>query len=135
MAQNALNDKAENILGTYSGKQGDDPFKAVITQQKDGTFTGQVIWIENDRDANGNKLLDVKNPDKSLRNVPCDQVVLFTGLQYNAKGKCWDGTKIYDPQRGIKAKLQAEFTDDGRLKIKGSILGIDESVYWNKIKQ
>lgn len=135
MAQNALNDKAENILGTYSGKQGDDPFKAVITQQKDGTFTGQVIWIENDRDANGNKLLDVKNPDKSLRNVPCDQVVLFTGLQYNAKEKCWDGTKIYDPQRGIKAKLQAEFTDDGQLKIKGSILGIDESVYWNKIKQ
>lgn len=133
MAQNALNDKAENIIGTYSGKQGEDLFKAKISQQKDGTFTAQVIWVEHDRDANGNKLLDTKNPDKSLRKTPCDQIVLFCGLKYNAKDKCWDGTKIYDPQRGIKAKLEAEFTDDGQLKLRGSILGIGESVYWKKI--
>ena len=133
MAQNALNDKAESIIGTYSGKQGDDNFKAKITQQKDGTFTGQIIWIEKDRDANGNKILDTKNPDKNLRNTPCDQIVLFSGLQYNAKEKCWDGTKIYDPQRGIKAKVKVEFTDDGQLKLRGSILGIGESVYWKKI--
>ena len=133
MAQNALNDKAESIIGTYSGKQGDDQFKAKITQQKDGTFTGQIIWIEKDRDANGNKILDTKNPDKNLRNTPCDQIVLFSGLQYNANEKCWDGTKIYDPQRGIKAKVKVEFTDDGQLKLRGSILGIGESVYWKKI--
>lgn len=133
MAQNALNNKAESIIGTYSGKQGDDLFKAKITQQKDGTFSAQVIWVEHDRDANGNKLLDTKNPDKNLRNTPCDQIVLFSGLKYNAKEKCWDGTKIYDPQRGIKAKLQVEFTDDGQLKLRGSILGIGESVYWKKI--
>ncbi|MBR3711281.1 MAG: DUF2147 domain-containing protein [Bacteroidales bacterium] len=133
MAQNALNNKAESIIGTYSGKQGDDLFKAKISQQKDGTFSAQVIWVEHDRDTNGNKLLDTKNPDKNLRNTPCDQIVLFSGLRYNAKEKCWDGTKIYDPQRGIKAKLQVEFTDDGQLKLRGSILGIGESVYWKKI--
>ena len=134
IAQNTLNNKAENIIGTYQSKQGDDNFKATITQQKDGTFTGQIIWLEKDKDANGKKLLDEKNPDKSLRNVPCDQIVLFSGLKYNAKDKCWDGTKIYDPQRGIKAKLRAEFTDDGQLKLRGSVLGIGESVYWKKIK-
>ena len=134
MAQNALNNKAENIIGTYSAKQGDDSFKAKIFQQKDGTFTGQIIWLEKDCDANGNKLLDEKNPDKSLRNTPCDQIVLFSGLKYNAKDKCWDGTKIYDPQRGIKAKPQAEFTKDGQLQIRGSILGIGENAYWKKIK-
>lgn len=66
------------FISTYSGKQGDDLFKAKITQQK-------------------------------------------------------DDTKIYDPQRGIKAKLQVEFTDDGQLKLRGSIPGIGESVYWKKI--
>jgi uncharacterized protein (DUF2147 family) len=134
LAQNTLNDKAESIIGTYSGKQGDDLFKAQVTQQQDGSFTCQVIWIENDRDQNGNKILDTKNPDKSLRNTPCDQIVLFSGLQYNAKEKRWDGTKIYDPQRGIKAKLQVTFTKDGLLKLRGSLLGISESVYWKKIK-
>lgn len=133
-AQNALNNKAESIIGTYQSKQGDDLFKAKIFKQKDGTFTGQIIWLEHDRDANGNKILDKNNPDKSLRNTPCDQIVLFSGLKYNAKDQCWDGTKIYDPQRGIRAKLTAEFTKEGQLKLRGSIMGIGESVYWNKIE-
>ena len=133
-AQNALNNKADNIVGTYQGKQGEDLFKATITKQSDGSFKGQVIWVEHDRDVNGNKLLDEKNPDKSLRTVPCDQIVLFSGLKYNAKDQRWDDTKIYDPQRGIKAKMQAEFTKEGQLKIRGSVMGIGESVYWDKIK-
>lgn len=131
-AQNKLNDKAENIVGTYQGKQGEDQFKVAITQEKDGTFKGQIIWLEKDKDANGKKILDEKNPDKSLRNVPGDQVVLFSGLKYNAKKKRWDDTKIYDPQRGLRANMHAEFAEDGQLRIKGTVMGIGETVYWKK---
>lgn len=133
-AQNKLNDKAENIVGTYQGKQGEDQFKVAITQEKDGTFKGQIIWLEKDKDANGKKILDEKNPDKSLRNVPGDQVVLFSGLKYNAKKKRWDDTKIYDPQRGLRANMHAEFAEDGQLRIKGTVMGIGETVYWKKIQ-
>lgn len=133
-AQNTLNNQGDNIVGTYQAKQGDDNFKASITKQTDGTYKCQMIWLEHDRDVNGNKLLDEKNPDKRLRLVPCDQIVLFSGLKYNAKEKRWDGTKIYDPQRGIRAKLHAEFTKEGQLKLRGSVMGIGESVYWDKIK-
>ena len=132
IAQNTLNDNADNILGSYSGKQGNDKFKAQIVKLTDGSYRGQVIWLEHDRDAKGNKILDTKNPDKKLRTIPADRIVLFTGLKYDAKKKCWNDTKIYDPQRGLKAKMTAEFTTDGRLKIKGSLLGISESVYWEK---
>lgn len=134
MAQNVLNNKADNIVGTYQGKQGNDLFKAAITKQANGNYQGQIIWLEHDRDANGNKLLDEKNPDKSLRNVPCDQIVIFSDLKYDAKHQRWDDTKIYDPQRGIRANLRVEFTDKGQLKLRGSVMGIGESVYWDKIK-
>ena len=132
VAQNALNDKADNIVGTYYGKQGNDSFKAKIVKLSDGTYRGQVIWLEHDKDANGNKILDTKNPDKSLRSKPADKIVLFSGLKYNAKKHCWGDTKIYDPQRGLKAHMSAEFATDGRLRVKGSLLGISESVYWTK---
>ena len=108
-------------------------FKAQFTKQNDGTYQCQIIWLEKDRDANGNKLLDVKNPDKSLRNTPADRIVIFSGLKYDGKDHEWGGTKIYDPQRGVKAKMTASFAADGRLKITGSVLLISESVYWNKI--
>lgn len=133
-AQNALNNKADNIIGNYLAKQNDDTYKAKITKLSDGTYQGQIYWMEKDRDAQGKKLLDEKNPDKSLRNKPCDQIVLFSGLKYNASKHHWDGTKIYDPQRGIRAKVTAEFMPDGKLKLRGTVLGIGESAYWEKIK-
>lgn len=133
-AQNVLNDNGANIVGTYSGKQGDDRFKVKIVKLTDGTYRGQVVWMERDRDSKGNKILDTKNPDRSLRSKPADQAVLFSGLKYDAKKRCWGGTKIYDPQRGLKASMTAEFTADGQLRIRGTVLGIGESVYWDKEK-
>ena len=134
VAQNTLNNRADAIVGTYSGMQGSDRFRAKITKFDDGTYRAQIIWLEHDRDDKGNKILDKKNPDKSLRNIPADRIVLFSGLRYNVKEHRWDGTKIYDPQRGIRAKMTAEFMADGRLKIKGSLMGISESVYWTRGK-
>ncbi len=130
IAQNVLNDKADNIVGTYSGKQGAERFRAKIVKLADGTYQGQVIWLEHDKDANGNKILDTKNPDKSLRSRPADRIVLFSGLKYDAKKHQWHGTKIYDPQRGLRAQMTAVFTADGRLRIRGTLLGISEDVYW-----
>ncbi len=135
IAQNALNNKADNIVGTYMGKQGNDNFKAKIEKLTNGTYRGQIIWLEKDKDAKGNKILDTKNPDKKLRNTPADRIVLFTNLKYNTEDRCWDGTKIYDPQRGITAKLKVEFTKEGKLRLKGSKAFISESVYWNRIKE
>lgn len=132
MAQSTLNDKADNIVGTYISKQGDDRFKVKVVKLTDGTYRGQVIWLEHDKDANGNPILDTKNPDKKLRTTPANSIVLFSGLKYDAKKHRWDDTKIYDPQRGLRANMTAEFTADGRLKIKGSLLGISETVYWTK---
>jgi uncharacterized protein (DUF2147 family) len=133
-AQNELNNNGDNIVGTYESTQNGDRFKAKIEKLKDGTYRAQVFWVENDKDANGNKRLDEKNPDKSLRSTPADRIVLFSGLKYDAKKKEWNGTKIYDPQRGIRAKMTASFEKDGRLKLTGSVLLISESVYWKRIQ-
>lgn len=135
MGQNVLNNAADNIVGVYSGMQNGDKFKAKIVKLANGTYRGQIIWVEHDKDANGNKKLDTKNPDKKLQKTPCDQIVLFSGLKYDAGDKEWNGTRIYDPQRGVKAKLTVHFEKDGRLRLRGSILGIGESVYWTKIKE
>ena len=90
--------------------------------------------MKNDRDADGNKRLDTKNPDKSLRMVPCDEVVLFTGLKHNARKQCWDGTKIYDLQRGFSAKMSAAFIDDATLRITGTVLGLSGHFTWKKLE-
>ena len=70
----------------------------------------------------------------SLRNVDIDKVVLVKGLKYDADDKEWSGAKIYDPTKGLKVNATAKFEKDGRLKLRGTILGIGKTLYWQKIK-
>ena len=125
---------ADDITGVWSGVQNGDRYRVRVTRLDDGTYQGQMVWLENDKDSDGRKRLDTKNPDKKLRSVPCDRVVFFTGLKYNADKRQWDGTKIYDPQRGVKAHLTITKERDGRMRVKGSLLGISESIYWTRVK-
>ena len=126
----AQNNKADNILGKYSSTQNGESYKVEITKNSNGTYKAQIYWVSNPLDKNGKKKLDTKNPDKSKRTQPSSKVVLIDGLKYNAAKKQWDGTKIYDPQRGITANVTATFQSDGRLMLKGTIMGIGEKVYW-----
>lgn len=135
MAQNKLNTAADNILGCYLAEQNEDVYKTRFTKAADGTYTCQMYYLRDLYDKDGKVFLDFRNPDKSLRNVRADQIVLIRGLKYNAAKQHWDGAKIYDPQRGLKANVTVNFTDDGRLRIRGTVLGIGETAYWKPIKE
>ena len=128
------NDKADNIVGEYLTDRGGSKSKVRVTKNVDGTYDAQVFWVEKPLDAKGNKRKDVKNPDKSLRNVDIDQVVVVKGLKYDANDKVWGDTKIYDPSKGIRVNVTAEFESPEKLKLRGTILGIGTTIYWTKIK-
>ena len=128
------NSNGDNIIGEYTSDRGGSLSKIRVTKAEDGTYSAQVYWVENALDKNGNKRKDVKNPDKSLRNVDIDQVVLISGLKYDAKDKEWSGADIYDPTMGMKVSVDVEFISPTRLKLFGNILGIGKKVYWDKIK-
>lgn len=132
-AQNRLNDGGDNIIGIYEAWQNKDHFKAKVVKLSDGTYRGQVIWAEVDKDKDGNKRLDKKNPNKKLRSLPLDQAVLFDGLKYDADKHEWNGTKVYDPQRGVRANMDAHFLDDGRLQIRGTFMAFSEKCIWKRL--
>lgn len=135
-SQAAVNYFPEAILGEYYATHGDDEYKVRITQEKDETFSAQVIWRKNSVDPKtGQKYLDVKNPDKLLRSVPCDQVMIIRGLKYNEENKCWDKGKIYDPTRGIRVNCKAYFEPDLRLCIKATVAGVGQRIFWKRIEE
>ena len=131
----AQNGKADNIVGAFQYGSGIDAYKLRITKLADGTYEGAVYWVADILDKDGKKYLDVKNPDKTLRNKPLDQVVLFSGLRYDPAKKHWSGTKIYDPNRGIRAKMTVSFKDANTLEVVGTLLGFTEKVEWVRIQE
>lgn len=82
-----INDKADNIVGEYLTDRGGSKSKVRITKNAQGTYDAQVFWVENPLDKEGKKRKDVKNPDKALRNVDIDKVVLVRGLKFDAEDK------------------------------------------------
>ncbi len=134
LAQSNPNSKGDNIVGEYLTDRGGSKSKVRVTKAADGTYMGQVFWVEKPNDDKGNKRKDVKNPDKAMRNVDIDKVVVFKGLKYNAEDKEWGDTKIYDPSKGLRVNLTAEFESKDRLKLRAKILGIDTTIYWQKLK-
>lgn len=131
-AQN-LNSKGDNIIGNYLSTKDGVKSKIKITKEANGTYKAQVYWVERALDAKGNKRKDVKNPNKSLRNVDIDKVVLIKGLKYDAKDKEWGDTKIYDPTSGKIYDVDIEFKDDKTLKVYGNIFGIGKTVIWQRL--
>lgn len=132
LSQN-LNDNGDNIIGEYLTDRGGSKSKVRVTKNNDGTYTAQVFWVETSLDKDGNKRKDVKNPDKALRNVDIDKVVLVNGLKYIEKDKKWGGAKIYDPTKGMQVNVSAEFVEPGKLKLRATILGMGVTIYWQKL--
>ena len=134
MAQNSKNSRADAIVGTYRVEHAGQQSKVRVYKEKNGDYTAQCIWLRDSIDpATGKLITDSKNPDKSLRNTPCNRIIIFRNMQYNSKKQRWEDGKIYDPTRGIVANCTCEFLQDGRLKVRGSILGTGESVYWQPL--
>ena len=129
-----VNDKADNIVGEYLTDRGGSKSKVRVTKNQDGTYDAQVFWVEKPYDAQGNKRKDVKNPDKNLRNVDIDNVVIVKGMKYDKADKTWGDAKIYDPSKGIRVNVTAEFVDAQKLKLRGTIFGIGTTLYCTKIK-
>ena len=132
-AQN-INKNGDEIIGEYLTDRGGSKSKVRVTKEENGTYTAQLFWVENPLDTKGNKRKDVKNPDKNLRNVDIDKVVVIKGLKFDKSEGEWNGTKIYDPSKGIRVDVEAEFVDAKKLKLFGNIWGIGTTIYWTKLK-
>ena len=129
-----INKNGDEIIGEYLTDRGGSKSKVRVTKAEDGTYTAQLFWVQNPLDKNGNKRKDVKNPDKNLRNVDIDKVVVIKGLKFDKSEGEWNGTKIYDPSKGIRVDVEAEFVDAKKLKLFGNIWGIGTTIYWTKLK-
>ena len=134
MAQNSQNNHPDAIVGTYRVAHAGQQSKVRVFKDKNGEYFAQCIWLRDSLDPKTGKLVtDTKNPDKSLRDTPCNRIIIIRHMKYNSKKKHWDSGKIYDPTRGISANCTCEFLPDGRLKVRGSVLGIGESIYWKPL--
>lgn len=109
---------ADRITGVWFN--GEKSSKIEITQVKDGSFIGKIIWLKEPNDSAGNPKTDTKNSDDKLAKRPLMNLQVLSGLTYDGKSK-YSGGKIYDPKSGKTYSAKAEMTNNNTLALRGFI--------------
>jgi uncharacterized protein (DUF2147 family) len=109
---------ADRITGVWFN--GEKSSKIEITQAKDGSFIGKIIWLKEPNDSAGNPKTDTKNSDDKLAKRPLMNLQVLSGLTYDGKSK-YSGGKIYDPKSGKTYSAKAEMTNNNTLALRGFI--------------
>ncbi len=122
---------ADKIVGNYKALRNGVNSKVKVFKVDDG-YRAQVTWVDNLKKKDGSILKDEKNPDKSKRNVPANEIVLIEKVKYNAGDKVWEGGRIYDPTNGKDYKVKLWFDGDKKLKLRGYIGPFYETMEWTK---
>ena len=132
-AQEDMNLLPDAILGEYEVLHQGEYARIRITRDTDSTYMAQVFWLDDMYDRRGNVRLDERNPDKELRQIPCNQIVLMTGLKYDDRKQRWGDTKLYDPTRGVRASVTCEFREEKGLRVRMSFLCFSQTCWWKKL--
>lgn len=109
---------ADRLTGIWFN--GEKSSKIEISQAKDGSFIGKIVWLKEPLDEAGKAKTDSKNPDKELHSRPLIGLTILTGLKYDGKSK-YSGGKIYDPKSGKTYSAKAEMTDNNTIALRGFI--------------
>ena len=132
-AQEDPNLLPESILGEYELLHQGEYAKVRISHDTDSTYMAQIFWVDDMYDRHGNLRRDFRNPDKSLRQVPCNEIVLMKGLKYDYDKKRWSGTQIYDPIRGLSSNVTCEFKEEKGLRVRVFFLCFAQTCWWKKL--
>lgn len=124
----------DDIVGTWLTHDKDGRIK--IVREPEGTYSGTVAWFIADGVENPH-VLDVKNPDPTLRNQTRLGLRILYGFTF--KKDTWIDGKVYDPTSGstYKSRIQLDPKNPDVLILRGYIgvplLG--RSVRWTRVKE
>lgn len=87
--------------------------------EKDGKFYGKIVWLKDAYDDNGELTKDSENPDPALKERSILGMEFIYGFTY--KNETWEKGRIYSPRNGKTYYCKITLTDDGKLKLRGSL--------------
>lgn len=121
---------ADKIVGNYKVIRNGQESKVKIFKYNGG-YRAQVYWLKEPNNPDGTPKRDVRNSDKSKRNVLSSEIVLIDKVTY--EDGVWKNGRVYDPTKGSTFNVVLRFDGEKTLKVKGNWGPISSTSEWIKI--
>ena len=95
----------------------------------------RVVWMNEERDENGEILTDIYNPDPALRSVPVLGLEIMTDIKPTDEDKVWQG-RVYNPKDGRTYDFWLTVKSEQQITIQGCGLYnlICQTHTWNRVE-
>ena len=118
--------QADDILGVWQTEKDDNGYAHVEIYKENDRYFGKMIWFLNPvypaDDPNGlggQAIIDLENPDESLRSRPLINMVMLKNFVF--RGSRWTKGSIYDAGTGKTYKSKMWLDKKGNLSVRGYI--------------
>lgn len=121
-------------LGLWSTE--DDQGRVQISQCAD-SLCGDLVWLEEALDEQGEPRLDVHNPEESLRSRPLEGLRIVWDMQPAGDGKTWKDGRVYDPESGKVYQGRITLEEPDVLKLRGFVGApmFGRTSTWTRVEQ
>ena len=82
---------------------------------------GDLLWLAEPLDEQGQPRLDQHNPDESLRSRPLEGLRILWDMQPSGDGKTWKDGRGYDPESGKTYQGRIPLEGEDVLKLRGFV--------------
>lgn len=126
---------ADKVLGTWL--VGDEKDAHIEVYKCGDKYCGKIVWIQKEKDANGNVRTDTNNPDKTLRKRSIKGMQIMEGFTYDSGSDEWNNGTIYNSRNGKTYSGYMQLQKDGSLYLKGYVMGmrfLGKSQTWTRVE-
>ena len=82
---------------------------------------GDLVWLAEPLDDQGQAKMDRHNPDEMLRSRPLQGLRILWDMQPDDDGKTWKNGRVYDPESGKTYQGRITLESDDVLKLRGFV--------------
>lgn len=110
--------QSDAIIGEWYNQEKDAVIN--ITKSENNTFQGQIVWMLNPNDENGNPKTDPLNPEEELRSRSRMGMTIMYNFEFDGEN-VWDEGEIYDPKSGNTYSGTMTLTSENKLDLRGYV--------------
>lgn len=104
--------------------------------EENGKIYGALVYLKDNKNPDGTTpKLDNNNPEEDFQSRKLVGLRILTDLEWDEDDNEWDDGEIYDPKSGNTYSCYAHLQKDGKLYLKGYVLGmpfLGRSTLWTK---